>query len=119
MDLDHVARSAGIRRHDRRLAPGKPVEQCRFAGVRRSGDGNDKTVSQTLAASAVGQRCCNHAAQLPRSMKRWTDEILRYIGLIGEVDPRFDERQRLDDLPPPGLGAVADQSLELPERLAA
>ena len=30
-----------------------------------------------------------------------------------------DARQRLDDLPPPGLGAVADQSLKLPECLPA
>ena len=57
------------------------------------------------------------AAQLLRSMKGRTDQILRHISLVGKVDPRLDQRQRFDDLPPPRLGPVPDQTLELPERL--
>ncbi len=72
---------------------------------------------QTLAAAAVGQNCCNLVAQLLRSMKRRTDQILGHVGLVGEIDPGLDQRQRLDQPPPPRFGAVADQTLELPKRL--
>ena len=108
-----------MRRNDRRLTPRQPVEQSRLAGIRRSSDGDHKTVSQPLAAPAVGERCCNFAAQLLRSKKRRTDEILGHIGLIGEIDPRFDQRQRFDDLPPPSLGLVPDQTLQLAKCLPA
>src|SRR5215831_16712834 len=52
MDLDHIARGAGERRNDRCLAPRQPVQQCRLAGIRRPGNGNDETVAQPLAAAA-------------------------------------------------------------------
>ena len=66
---------------------------------------------------ALGQRRCDLVAQLLRSMKRRTDQILRHIGLVGKIDPRLDQRQRFDQSPPPGLGPIADQTLELPKRL--
>ena len=52
-------------------------------------------------------------------MKCSIDQIFGHVGLVGEVDLRLDQRQRLDQLPPPSLGAVADQTLELAERLPA
>ena len=52
-------------------------------------------------------------------MKRRTDQILRHVGLIGEVDPRLDQRQRLDDLAPPRFRLVADEALELAIGLTA
>ncbi len=52
-------------------------------------------------------------------MNRGTDQILGHIGLVGKVDPRFDQRQRVDQALPPGFGAPASQALELPERLPA
>ena len=54
-----------------------------------------------------------------RSIKRRADQIFGHVRFIGEIDPRLDECQRLDQLSPPRLGAVADQALELPVRLAA
>jgi hypothetical protein len=55
MHLDHVARGAGIRRHDRRLALGDPIEQRGFAGIGWAGDGDHQTLAQAFAALAVGQ----------------------------------------------------------------
>ena len=49
-------------------------------------------------------------------MKRRTDQIFGHIGFIGKVDPRLDQGQRLDQSPPPSLGAVADQAFELAKR---
>ena len=54
-DLDHVARRAGDRRGDRRLAPRELVQQARFAGVRRPDDRHRDAVAQPLAAMPVGQ----------------------------------------------------------------
>ena len=56
MHLDHVARRAGDRRHDRRLAPGDPVEQGRLAGVRRPRNRHHQPVAQPLAARGARQR---------------------------------------------------------------
>ena len=36
MHLDHVARRAGVGRHDRGLAPRQAIEQARLAGIRRA-----------------------------------------------------------------------------------
>ena len=52
-------------------------------------------------------------------MKRRTNKVLRHVGLIGEVDPRLDQRQRLDDLAPPCFRLVADEALELAIGLTA
>ena len=54
-DLDHVARRAGDRRGDRRLAPRELVQQARLAGVRRPDDRDRDAVAQPLAAMPVGQ----------------------------------------------------------------
>src|SRR5271156_2867632 len=51
-------------------------------------------------------------------MKRRTDEILRYVGLVGKVDPCFDQRQRFNQPPPPSLGTIADHTFELPKCLS-
>src|ERR1700733_7634563 len=50
-------------------------------------------------------------------MKRRTDQILRYIGLVGEVDPRFDQCQRFNQSPPPRFGAISNYPLQLPKCL--
>ena len=119
MHLDHVARGPRIRRDDRRFATREPIKERRFPGIGRAGNGDHEAVAQALAARAVGERRGDFAAQLLRSMKRRADEIFGHIGLIGKVDPGFDQRQRLDDLPAPRLGPVADHPLELAKRLPA
>ena len=113
MHLDDVARGAGIGRHDRRLAPRQPIEQGRFAGIGRPGNGDHEAVAQPLAAAAIGQDASDLVTQLLRSMKRGTEQIFGHIGFIGKIDPRLDQGQRLDQSPPPSLGAVADQTFEL------
>ena len=48
-----------------------------------------------------------------------TEQILRDIRLVGKINPRLDQRQRFDQSLPPGLGAVADQTFQLPKCLPA
>jgi len=55
MHFDNVARSAGVRRDDCGLAPRQPIKQCRFPGIGRTRDGNNKTITQALAAMPVGK----------------------------------------------------------------
>ena len=52
-------------------------------------------------------------------MKPPRGDVADYIRLVGEIDPGLDQRQRLDQLLPPGLGTIAEQSLQLPHRLPA
>ena len=63
--------------------------------------------------------CRNLVAQLARDLQRRPDQVLRHIGLVGKIDPRLDQRQRLDQPRAPALGAVAEQALQLPKRLPA
>ena len=67
MHLDDIAGGPGIGRDDGRLAPSEPIEQRRFPGIRRPRYRDDEAVAQTLAAAAIGQRCCDLFAQLLRS----------------------------------------------------
>ena len=57
--------------------------------------------------------------QRARRRERRAHEVLGHIGLVGKIDAGLDQRQRLDQPPPPRLGTVADQALELTKRLAA
>jgi hypothetical protein len=47
-------------------------------------------------------------AQLLCNRKRRPNEVLGHIRLIGKIDPRFDQSQRLSQAPPPILRTVAD-----------
>ena len=96
MDLDHVARGAGIRRHDRRLAPRQPIEQCRFSRIGRPAMATtrpSRNVRRGRRRPILLQSRCAIAAQ----HKAPADQILRHIGLVGKIDPRFDKGQRLDN----------------------
>ncbi len=50
-------------------------------------------------------------------LARRRDQFVRHVAFVGEIDPRLDQRRCLDDLSPPVFGALAQQSLELPQRL--
>ena len=113
MHLDDVARGAGVGRYDRRLAPRQPIEQRRLAGIGWPGYGDHEAIAQPLAAAAVGEDAGDLVTQLLRSIERGTEQIFRHIGLIRKIDPRLDQSERLDQPPPPSLGAVTDQTLEL------
>ena len=60
----------------------------------------------------------SRCSKLRSNFQRRPDQLLRHIGLVGEIDPRLDQRQRLDQPGPPRLGAVAEQAFELPVGLA-
>ena len=47
------------------------------------------------------------------------EQIVRHVGLVGKVDAGFDQRQRLDEFLPPGLGAVTQRAGHLPIGLPA
>src|SRR3569623_1241372 len=52
-----------------------------------------------------------------RLAQRRRHQLRRNIALGGEVDARFNQRHRLEDLLAPVLRAMAEQSLQLMQRL--
>ena len=58
-------------------------------------------------------------AQRARGRERRPDQVLRHVGLVREVDPRLDQRQRLDQPRAPHLRLSRQASVELAKRLAA
>ena len=95
------------------------LSKRRLAGVRRARDRHHQTVAQPLAARGAGQRLGDLVAQAAQQSSAGRDQILRHVGFVGEIDPRLDQRQRLDQPRAPAFGAVAEQAFHLPERLAA
>ena len=51
-------------------------------------------------------------------MKRRPDEVLRHV-LVGKIDARLDQRQRLDQPAAPGIRPAAERAGKLPHRLRA
>ena len=51
--------------------------------------------------------------------KRRRDQFRRHIALVGKIDAGLDQRRSLDDLRAPVARAVAEQALQLAQRLAA
>ena len=90
--LDHVAGRAGDRRGDRRFAPRQPVQQARFAGIRRADDRDRDAVAQPLAA-AVDRR----DARRSRRRGRWFRPRPRPRSPA--ADPRRENRSPLRDAP--------------------
>ena len=89
MDLDHVARGAGLLRHDRNVALGERVHQARLAGIGRPGDDDAHAVAQALAPAL--QRLADLSEQPiddPLRLKRRADAD---IALVGEVELGLDQ----------------------------
>ena len=55
--------------------------------------------------------------QLARDAQRGREQILRHIGLVGKIDARFDQRQRLDQPLPPAFRRLGERALQLAQRL--
>ena len=118
MDLDDVARSAGIRRHDRRRAPSQSIDYTRLSDIDRPGYGDHQAVAQPFAAMPVVEQRADLAVELPRNVARGRDEIVGHVAFVGKVDHRLNQRQRRYQPGPPALRLLAQQAAELPERLA-
>ena len=92
------------------------VDLPAFGGPR---DRHHQTVAQPFATRGAGQRFGDLVAQALHNLQRRSDQVLRHIGLVGEIDARFDQRLRLDHPRAPGLGPFAEQAFELPIGLPA
>ena len=51
--------------------------------------------------------------------ERRRDQLRRHIALIGKIDAGLDQRLRVDDLLAPVARAIAEQTFQLTQRLAA
>ena len=65
-------------------------------------------VAQSLAARCTGERVGDFIPQPLRDFQRGPNQILRHVAFVRKIDSRLDERQRLDDLLAPGIGAIAE-----------
>ncbi len=119
LHLDHVPRGARVRRHDRHLAPRQRIHQRGFADIRRTGDRDHQSLAQPLATSLRRQHILDLAQQHFDLRPRRRDQFGGHVAFIGKIDAGFDQRGGLDDLIAPGARAVAKQSLQLAQCLAA
>ena len=51
LNFDHVPRRAGMRRHDRNLAPRQLIDQGRFSDIRRARDRDHQSLPQAFTSS--------------------------------------------------------------------
>lgn len=117
MNLDHITRGSGMRRHNRHLPTGNLVQKGRFAGIRRPGNRHDQAFPHPLAPSALGQDRSNFLLQRTNRLQSASGDIGGDIRLVGEVDSRLDQGQSLDQPAAPSLSPVSQQSLQLPDCL--
>ena len=120
MHLDHVARGAGERRHDRGLAPRDAVEQA--STCRRSADPRSRPPGPRAAARRVRRRPALRRSRRAARCAISARGAIRSSGTSASSEksmPRLDQRQCLDQPRAPGLGAVAEQAVQLPKRLPA
>ena len=78
-----------------------------------------EAIAQALPSPRLGERACNLIAQFFCHAKRWPDQFFWNVGLVGEINPRLNQRQRGYDFLAPHVGPIADQTLKLPKCLAA
>ena len=97
MHLDDVARGAGMRRHDRHLAPRDPIEQRRLAGIGRTRDRDHQALAQAFAAPLSASASSISPASALRRSPAPARSVRRDIALVGEIDAGLDQRQRLDE----------------------
>ncbi len=119
MHLDDVARRACIGRNNCNIAPG----QAAFINVDLPTLGAPAiaTTSPSRRRSlrpAHGQHIFDFGKQMFHPLLRGSDEIVRYVTLVREIDGRFDQRRRLDDLLTPIARMITQQPFQLPKRLA-
>ena len=69
--------------------------------------------------SASDKRLRDLVLQLARDRERLRGDVARDIGLVGKIDAGFGQRLRLDQALAPVFGAIAEQTLQLAQRLAA
>ena len=93
-DLDRVARGSGDRRHDRDVATREGVEEGGFAGIGRSGDDDREPLAQALAARLVEHRA-DAGVDSPDPAERVILQTGRDVAFVGEIEGRFEKRQRL------------------------
>ena len=63
LHLDDVPRGAGMRRHDRDLAPRQLIDQRRLADIRRTGDRDHQPVAQPFTLSLRRKHFLDFAEQ--------------------------------------------------------
>ena len=117
LHLDHIARGASMRRHDRHLAPRQCIHQRRLADIRRAGNRNNEPFAQTFTSRRCRKGFLNLVAQRRNLRQRRRHQFFRHIAFVGKIDPRFDQRRGFNDLLPPASRFIAKHTLQLPQRL--
>ena len=117
MDLDHIAGRPRLLRHDRHVALSERVQQRRLAGIGRTGDDHPEAVAEAFAAP-VGKMLGDASEQIGDGGVSLHRGIGGDIGLVGEVEPGFGKRLRLDQLLAPRLVKRPRPTLGLRDRLA-
>ena len=118
VNLQHVARGAGLVRHDRDVAPRQTVDQARLAGIRRPDHGDRETRAQPLAAARVVEVLRYFGRHAGQGRADGVHCSVRHVLLGREVDLGLDPGQRSHQLRAPALVEPAELAIELAQRLA-
>ena len=108
-----------MRRDDRDLAPRQRIHQRRLADVRRTRDRDHQPLAQPFTSPLCRKDFFDLAEQRFDFCNRRRDQFGRHVTFVGEIDAGFDQRRGLDDLIAPVARAVAEQTVQLTQRLAA
>ena len=95
------------------------IHQRRLADIRRTRDRDHQPVAQPFTSPLCRKHFFDFRKQRFDLRQRRRDQFGRHVAFVGEIDPGFDQRRGLDDLRAPVARAVAEQALQLTQRLAA
>ena len=116
--LDHIARRAGDLRGDRRLTPRQALRSVDFPafGAPTMATSNP---SRIRSAAAHPRRLAPKVGQQPVDQRQhFGRDIDRHV-LVGEVDGRFEQGRRADQVAPPAVDPLPDRRRTAPAPPAA
>ena len=119
MHLHAIAGRAGLVRHDRGLATGECIQQCRLAGVGRSGKHDAEARAQDLAAMAIIQVTAHCGAQRLDRGSCAGQRVGGDVRFVGEIDGRFHQCLRFDQRRAPAVIEAREIAARLAQGLAA
>src|SRR5262249_20308637 len=76
---------------------------------------NDQALAQSFAAAAIRQHRRDLTFERAYDSQCRRHKVLRNVGFIGKIDPRFNQRQRLDQLRSPLFSALSQRPSHLPK----
>lgn len=119
LHFDDVTRRAGVWRDNRDIAARQLIDQRGLADIRLPRNRNHEAVAEAFRMSLCRKDFCNFIVQRLDRLDRRRHQFRGHIALVRKIDAGFDQGRGFDDALAPVARAIAEQALQLAERLAA